>query len=73
VNIFFADDLRERLLAHIATDFPGGEDVPLGEHFLDLLQRASRSLGEHEDDVDSRKHVEGAEDEVGHETLGGHH
>ena len=57
-------DVLEGLLADVALDLPGGEDVALGEDILDLLERAASSLGEHEEDVDERGEVERAEDEV---------
>ena len=57
-------DVLEGLLADVALDLPGSEDVALGEDVLDLLKRAAGSLGEHEEDVDERSKVERAEDEV---------
>ena len=57
-------DLVHGLLPHAAVDLPRGEDVPLLEDLLDLLERAADGLGVHEEDVDARGGVEGREDEV---------
>lgn len=68
--VSLADDIRKCLLPGIAVHAPSGEDVALGEDLLNLLERAVRRLGEHEDDVDRGEHVENAEDEVRYEALG---
>ena len=57
-------DLVHGLLPDAAVDLPRGEDVPLLEDLLDLLERAADGLGVHEEDVDARGGVEGREDEV---------
>lgn len=59
-----AHDVLERLLADVALDVPRGEDVALVEDVLDLLERASGRLGEHEEDMDEGGEVERAEDEI---------
>ena len=63
-RLALVNDLVERLLADIALDLPGREDMALCEDLLDLLERASSSLREHEEEVDSSSKVESAEDEV---------
>ena len=63
-RLALVNDLVERLLADIALDLPGGENVSLSEDLLNLLERPAGRLGEHEEDVDERSKVERAEDEV---------
>lgn len=71
VALVLPDDVRERAPPDVAADAPRGEDVPLREDGLDLLERAVGGLGEHEEDVHRGEHVERAEDEVRDEALRG--
>ena len=51
-------EVLQRLLAHISRDLPSGKDVPLVEYIFHLFKCTTRSLGEHEEDVNKRGKIE---------------